>query len=286
MHSKEAKVKPSSYYYLYHPSAIASKLYLYPIVLGHFQYEAGYSLQRNTYDSFLLMYLANGTCRLQHQNEDLTVSAGHFILMDCYQPHGYSFPEDSDVLWLHFAGPLARSYYDLITASGIAFSPSNPSPVIHNMEKILEAFRKAVPIKEYVVSDRITQILNTLLNDRSQTRTTFSHSEVIENSLIYISKHFSEPLAMETLAKNSNMSLFHFTRVFSAETGYTPYQYLIATRINSAKYLLRTPDIPVKDIAFSSGFSSESSFCSTFKKWEHITPSQYRARVFSDSSKP
>ena len=135
-----------------------------------------------------------------------------------------------------------------------------------------------------MVSDRITQILNALLNSRSQAKTTFSHSEVIENSLIYISKHFSEHLTMETLAANSNMSLFHFTRIFSAETGYTPYQYLIATRINSAKYLLRTPDLPIKDIAFSSGFSSESSFCSTFKKWEHMTPSQFRSSIFSASS--
>lgn len=284
MRSKESKVKENSYYYLYQPSAIASKLYLYPIVLGYFEYEAGYSLQRNNYDSFLLMYLIKGSCVIQYQMEEFSVSSGSFILLDCYQSHGYRFEKDSDVLWIHFDGPLARSYYELLSLQGIVFSPSNPSPIIHNMEKLLDLFKKAMPIKEYIVSDRITQILNTLLNSRSQTKTTFSHSEVIENSLIYISKHFSEPLTIETLAANSNMSLFHFTRIFAAETGYTPYQYLIATRINSAKYLLRTPDLPIKDIAFSSGFSSESSFCSTFKKWEHMTPSQFRANIFKTSS--
>lgn len=284
MRSKEAKVKEHSHYYLYQPSATASRLYLYPIALGYFEYETGYSLWRNSYDSFLLMYLIKGSCLIQYQNEELRVSSGNFILLDCYQPHGYCFDEDSDVLWLHFDGPLARSYYELLSVQGIVFSPSNPSPVIHNMEKLVDLFKKAMPIKEYMVSDRITQILNALLNSRSQAKTTFSHSEVIDNSLIYISKHFSEHLTMEALAANSNMSLFHFTRIFSAETGYTPYQYLIATRINSAKYLLRTPDLPIKDIAFSSGFSSESSFCSTFKKWEHMTPSQFRSSIFSDSS--
>lgn len=284
MRSKEAKVKEHSHYYLYHPSATASKLYLYPIALGYFEYEAGYSLQRNSYDSFLLMYLIKGSCLVQHQDEQVLVSSGNFILLDCYHPHGYSFDEDTDVLWIHFDGPLARSYYELLSVQGTVFSPPNPSPIIHNMEKLVDLFKKAMPIKEYMVSDRITQILNTLLNSRSQSKTTFSRSEVIENSLIYISKHFNEPLTIETLAAHSNMSLFHFTRIFSAETGYTPYQYLIATRINSAKYLLRTPDIPIKDIAFSSGFSSESSFCSTFKKWEHMTPSQFRSSIFSDSS--
>ena len=55
MRSKEAKVKEHSHYYLYQPSATASRLYLYPIALGYFEYETGYSLWRNSYDSFLLM---------------------------------------------------------------------------------------------------------------------------------------------------------------------------------------------------------------------------------------
>ena len=155
MRSKEAKVKEHSHYYLYQPSATASRLYLYPIALGYFEYETGYSLWRNSYDSFLLMYLIKGSCLIQYQNEELRVSSGNFILLDCYQPHGYCFDEDSDVLWLHFDGPLARSYYELLSVQGIVFSPSNPSPVIHNMEKLVDLFKKAMPIKEYMVSDQM-----------------------------------------------------------------------------------------------------------------------------------
>ena len=81
------------------------------------------------------------------------------------------------------------------------------------------------------------------------------------------------------IAKNANLSPFYFTRVFTAETGFTPHQYLIATRLNSAKFLLKTPGISIKEIAFASGFNSESSFCSTFRKWENMTPSEYRTRA-------
>lgn len=46
----------------------------------------------------------------------------------------------------------------------------------------------------------------------------FSHSQIVENSLAYINEHFSEPLSLDDLARNSNMSAFHFTRVFFSET--------------------------------------------------------------------
>lgn len=285
MRSKEALVKPDSDYYLYQPSTAATRIYLYPIVLGHFYYQAGYHLQRSHYDSFLLMHVHRGSCRVRLQGQFETVPRDSFLLLDCYEPHEYEYQEDSDVFWIHFDGPLARSYYELITAShGNIISSGNLYPLFREVENILTLFRNSEPIKEAAVSESITRILTSLLNIRSDNGSSFSHSKIVENSLAYINEHFSEPLSLDVLAKNSNMSPYHFTRVFTAETGFTPHQYLIATRINSAKFLLKTPDIPIKEIAFSSGFNSESSFCSTFRKWEHMTPGEFRDRTLSGCS--
>lgn len=279
MLSKEPLVKTGSDYYLYLPSAAASQLYLYPICIGQFYYQAGYHLTRSHYDSFLLMYIAKGSCSAVLSGKTLCASRDQVVLMDCYAPHEYSFPEDSDILWLHFDGPLARTYFELITEEhGYILSVKNLYPITHGLEKILELFRSSSPIKEPSVSLRITQMLNELLTATSGTGNSIARSQAVETALVYINEHFSEPLSLEMLAKNSNLSPYYFTRVFTAETGLTPHQYLIAARINSAKYLLRTNGLSIKEIAFSSGFSSESSFCSTFRKWEHVTPSEYRAR--------
>lgn len=283
MRSKEAKVAAKSDYYTYQPSAVASRIYLYPTVVGYFYYEPGYNLHRNNFDSFLLMHITAGRCVLNYEGHSFSASRDQFILLDCYQPHEYGYPDASEVSWLHFDGPLARSYYELITAShGNVLSPENPYTIVHAMTKILELFRKSSPIRESVVSGYITQILTELLNIRSETGSTFSRSQIVENSLAYINEHFSEPLTLDDIAKNANLSPYYFTRLFTAETGFTPHQYLIATRINTAKFLLQTPDLPVKEIAFASGFNSESSFCSTFKKWEKSTPSEYRTRIVAN----
>lgn len=283
MRSKEPGVTARSDYYTYQPSAIASKLYLYPVAIGHFYYEPGYYLQRNKYDSILMMHIIDGACTGVFEGRTFTASKDQIVLLDCYRPQEYGnrSAQMLDVVWLHFDGPLARSYYELLTAGGQnVLTLANTYPISHNMKKIISLFRESSPIREAYVSECITKMLTELLNgspDKAESSDT-SHAQVVENSLAYINEHFSEPISLEQLARASNLSLYYFTRVFSARTGFTPHQYLIATRLNSAKYLLQTPGIPIKEIAFGCGFNSESSFCSTFRKWEHMTPGEFRAR--------
>lgn len=62
MISYETHVLPNSDYYVYTPSTLAQKLFFYPICTGSFRYESGYRLARDSYDSFLLMYILKGTC--------------------------------------------------------------------------------------------------------------------------------------------------------------------------------------------------------------------------------
>lgn len=282
MFAKEAKVLPESDYYLYHPSTVASQIYLYVKEIGFFYYEPGYRRSRIRYDNFLLMYISKGTCRLKIPGQPWQLAqTGQFILIDCYVPHEYVFDSCAEVLWMHFDEVLARSYYDLILAShGSIITPANIFPVCQAFTSLLTLFRNSGALSESSLSQTITGILDLLLQEPGYSVNTYSHSKIIDSSRAYINEHFKDPLTLEQLAGLANMSPFHFSRVFTRYTGFTPHQYLIATRINSAKFLLKCPDIPIKEIAFTSGFNSESSFCSTFRKWEHMTPSEYREHTF------
>ena len=62
MISYETHILPNSDYYVYTPSTLAKKLFFYPICIGSFRYESGYRLARDSYDSFLMMYILKGTC--------------------------------------------------------------------------------------------------------------------------------------------------------------------------------------------------------------------------------
>lgn len=106
-----------------------------------------------------------------------------------------------------------------------------------------------------------------------------SYSGVIEGSAAYIREHLCEEgLSLEVLSRQANLSLYYYTRLFKRETGFTPHEYILRSRINMAKYLLKSTLLSAKEICFRCGFRSESAFCNTFRKWEGMAPGQFRKK--------
>lgn len=277
MRSTEFKVSPQSDYYIYTPSALARKLYLYPLLAGYFIYEPGYFIKRNHFDNFLIMYISKGICTVSAGSKSYTASAGQFVLLDCYHPHSYGSEDLWEAVWMHFDGPLARAYYDEIwSGCGPVISPAHPEVLSGLLSRIYEIFRTSCPLAENTLSDYITRILNGLLFSVQGKKRSALRTSSITDTIAYINEHFHESLSLDALAKQANISPYHFTRIFAKETGMTPHHYLIATRISAAKFLLKSSGTSIKEIAFRTGFQSETSFCNTFKKWEGCTPSQYR----------
>ncbi|MNP25159.1 HTH-type transcriptional activator RhaR [compost metagenome] len=55
------------------------------------------------------------------------------------------------------------------------------------------------------------------------------------------------------------------------------FQYIHSVRIkNSKELLLRSPNMPVKEVALLSGFEDPNYFCTVFKKHEQLSPNQFR----------
>ena len=282
MYSKEPLVNPKSEYFVYLPSTIAAKVYLYPVITGKFTYEPGYYLRRANYDNYLLMHIDSGQLTFVYNGRRQVVTEGKIVLLDCRLPHEYGNLSDQTLVisWLHFNGALADQFYHLATDScGNVITPPNSYPFTHTLEKIYRLFANKAPIREADMSRYITSMLSDLITVHPDMPGEISRSEVIENAMAYINEHFKEAISLQDIAGHVSLSPYYFTRLFTAETGFTPHRFLIATRLGFAKYLLQSGEMSIKEIAFQSGFSSESAFCSTFRKWEGVTPGTYRDSI-------
>lgn len=101
--------------------------------------------------------------------------------------HQYRFPIDSDVYWIHFDGPLAQSYYKIITeAKGYAISMQSPHSSLKTLKRILSIFQTSKSVKESEVSSSITHLLTDLLYGKPTTNRKISSPQMIERSLAYI----------------------------------------------------------------------------------------------------
>jgi AraC-like DNA-binding protein len=86
---------------------------------------------------------------------------------------------------------------------------------------------------------------------------------------------FNETLDRETVAAQVGLHPTYFGKVFKMETGVHYAEYLTEIRIEKAKELLRTTQKNVTEIAYETGFSSQSYFSTVFKKKTGLTPKQY-----------
>jgi len=74
------------------------------------------------------------------------------------------------------------------------------------------------------------------------------------------------------------LSVRQLTRGFRTSRGCSIGDYVVHSRIDTAKRLLGTSE-SVKSIAYSIGFSSTSSFSYAFRRATGTTPRQFRQRV-------
>ena len=278
MISYETHILPNSDYYVYTPSTLAKKLFFYPICIGSFRYESGYRLARDSYDSFLMMYILKGTCFVTVGSHTMQAMAGQLIFLDCYAPHAYGTDSGFEALWIHFDGPMARSFYEtIVSEKGSLLYPAHPDAIHRSLYNIYDTFRSRAPIAEDQISGTITNILSDLLSSEKTQQVSGKTQIGISEAISHINKYFYKSITLQELADIAALSPYYFSRVFARETGMTPHKYLISTRMANAKFLLKTSQMSVKEIAIRSGFSDESGFCTAFKKQEGMTPKEYRS---------
>ncbi|MEV0595372.1 GlxA family transcriptional regulator [Nonomuraea cavernae] len=84
------------------------------------------------------------------------------------------------------------------------------------------------------------------------------------------------PLDLAALAEHANMSVRTFTRRFREETGLSPARWLTWQRVERARHLLETTDLPVDQVARRAGFGTAVSLRQHLHSAVGVAPLAYR----------
>lgn len=88
--------------------------------------------------------------------------------------------------------------------------------------------------------------------------------------------HLHEPIQLRDLAVRESMSVRTFTRRFRDEVGISPGQWLTQQRVERARHLLESTDLPVDQVARDAGFGTPQSLRSHLQSAIGVTPTTYR----------
>lgn len=92
----------------------------------------------------------------------------------------------------------------------------------------------------------------------------------------YVDQHYAEDITRTCLTDVFFLDEDYASKLFKKETGISFKNYVIHRRIEAAKELLRTTDLPVNIVADHVGYGNYSYFSRLFKKVTGVTPIEYR----------
>ena len=160
-----------------------------------------------------------------------------------------------------------------------------PSASIISLRRILSITQRKDIHSEILSSCLITNILTRILieNDTENLSLGFMPA-YLKTVLKEIDQHFQEPLSLESLAITAGVSKYHLAREFKKYLGMPPNEYLIVTRLNHSKTLLKYEDLTIEEIAYSCGFHQVSHYINLFKKHEGCTPLKFHREWHSNEA--
>ena len=105
----------------------------------------------------------------------------------------------------------------------------------------------------------------------------------INRVMDHIERNMDRSFTLEELADIANFSKFHFSRIFWAMTGETPFGFLKRIRMEkAASLLLMNPKESISEISYLCGYSNLPVFSRNFKTHFGLSASEWRSRFLDD----
>lgn len=170
------------------------------------------------------------------------------------------------------APELALHFKEIGISSDAPFIPDHLfSQVQQYIENMLSDFAckdAGAPLRQ---AGNVYGLLGTLLQEKAAAAKT----DAITKAIGVMETNYPEPLSMEQLAQALGLERTYFSCLFKEKTGYSPYQYLTALRIQKACLLLKSTDFSIADVAELVGLDPRN-FSRLFRKETKQTPLQYK----------
>lgn len=109
------------------------------------------------------------------------------------------------------------------------------------------------------------------------------HSELLQQILSYMNAHVTEPITVEEICHEFFISRSSLQMLFKMYLHISPKSYLLNSKLEKSKELIRENQHTISEIAYLLGFSSIHYFSRLFKKYFDMSPSEYAKQAASET---
>jgi YesN/AraC family two-component response regulator len=109
------------------------------------------------------------------------------------------------------------------------------------------------------------------------------NTTLIEAVLKYLNLNYDKDISLNSMADYISLSAPYLSKLFKDEIGENFLEYLTKMKIAKSKELLRQSEFKIAMIAEKVNLGNAQNFIRIFKKYEGLTPGQYRKEYIKES---
>jgi len=237
-----------------------------------------FSYHINSFPYYMLLFTKSGQGYLRYGVNHMVLKENTLLFFDCRQSFSLSIDSASWNFDIYFLSGYTPDIFQK------KFSQISEAFALESQDHILQCLA-VLGKNQFHYKERSLLLDYKYLNDLfTFLAYTFVESEKEESKLppylAYMKKSFdssySKNFSLQNFEDTLQISRYRLCREFSKQFGDSPIQYLNKKRVEAAKNLLRSTDMPIHEIASSVGIDNANHFINIFKKYTGNTPYSFR----------
>ena len=261
------------------------------------------------HDRMEIMYVLSGTCRMGagdrkvHADADAPVSLetrtmrrGDFLWVDAQVPHTLVTDADGDCRMLNVEFRLEQvpdgmPYPDLavqaaavpeLAAMLAAASPrlflKDTQDVGALLQSLVIELDHGTPGNDWLVQHLFSALLIRIARQRAEAGrfSADAGERYVAGAIRFIREAYDRDLHVADIAAAVSVHPSYLQRLFRKSQGVPIVTYLTRVRVEQAKMLLLSTDLPVADLCMYVGLNSRQHFSAVFRQVTGMSPGEYR----------
>ena len=256
-------------------------------VCGQLISKDGFMHHRRTFEWNVFILVTEGQLHITANGIEYTVSPNQYIFLKAGEEHFGHLASQGKLsyLWVHLSG-------DKPFEAVVSSAPKQTLPYcfpeqgeITSSKRVFQLFRQllALSMAEQVYSSLMLNYTLSLLllevtveQKRTQILPVRKLPPVVLSVCEWIRENYYRSFSVANLADLFGYQADYLSSLFKKHMGISLTEYTNRLRIESSKTLLANYDLSIKEAAYSCGFPDEKYFMKVFKKFEGMTPTEYK----------
>ncbi len=250
----------------------------------------GFLHHRRTFDCHVLILVLEGTLHITQSGLAHSVASGQYLFLKAGEEHYGHKPSHGKLayLWVHFSSDtpwetisgdnsitLPESFAYLLPERG---APATFQRISILFRQLIDFSRQEALYTEAILTCALSLLAMEMTQeflDRLSNRQN-NISPVVYTIMEWVKSNCHKHLSLHEIAEEFHYNAEYLSSLFKRETGMTLVYYLNKSRVEISKNLLSSNNVSIKEAAYSCGFRDEKYYMKMFKKYEGMTPLQYK----------